>query len=61
MLRLPDELIEPMYTALERWNVSPNVAANLEGLMTDADIQDAIRLLEVSVRRLSGYDDEDVP
>jgi hypothetical protein len=38
MLRLPDEVIEPMYAALERWYVSPNVAENLVGLLTDAEI-----------------------
>jgi hypothetical protein len=43
LLRLPDEAIEPMYAALERWNVSPDVAANLAGLLTDAEIQNEIR------------------
>ena len=51
ILRLPDEAIEPMYAALERWNVSPNVAANLAGLMTDAEIAEAMPLLAADVRR----------
>ena len=61
MLRLPDEVIEPMYAALERWNVSANVAANLAGLMTDAEIVEAMPLLEASVRRSSGGDEADAP
>ena len=35
---------------LERWNVSPNVAANLVGLLTDAEIAEAMPLLEAAVR-----------
>ncbi|MGO8750440.1 MAG: hypothetical protein ACLQNE_31220 [Thermoguttaceae bacterium] len=49
-MRLPDEVIEPMHAALERWNVSPNVATNLVGLMTDAEIQEGLPLLEIAVR-----------
>ena len=56
MLRLPDEAIEPMYAALERWNASPNVAANLVGLMTDDEILEAIPLLSGTARRLGGQD-----
>ena len=48
---LPDEAIEPMYMALERWNVSPNAATNLAGLMTDTEIAEAMPLLEVGVQR----------
>ena len=61
MLRIPDEVIEPMYAALERWNVSPGVAANLAGLMTDAEIREAMPLLETGVRRSSGGDGADAP
>lgn len=61
MLRLPDEAIESMYAALERWNVSPNVAANLVGLLTDAEIVEAMPLLEAGVRRSSGGDEADAP
>ena len=61
MLRLPDEVIEPMYAALERWNVSPRVAGNLVGLMTDAEIVEAMPLLEARVRRSSGGDEADAP
>jgi len=32
ILRLPDEVIEPMDAALEQWNRSPNFATNLVGL-----------------------------
>lgn len=51
ILRLPDEAIEPMYAALERWNVSPNVATNLPGLMTDAEIAEAMPLLAADAQR----------
>ena len=61
MLRLPDEAIEPMYAALERWNVSANVAANLAGLMTDAEIREAMPLLEAGVRRHSRGDEAGTP
>ena len=61
MLRLPDEVIEPMYAALERWNVSPKVAANLVGLLTDAEIAEAMPLLEAGVRRPSKGDEADAP
>ena len=54
MLRLPDELIEPVYAALGRWNVSPGVAANLEGLMTDAEIAEAMPV-DLTVPRVRGY------
>jgi len=38
VMRLPDEAIEPMYEALRRWRVSPDLAANLEGLLTEAEM-----------------------
>ncbi|MGO8748968.1 MAG: hypothetical protein ACLQNE_23640 [Thermoguttaceae bacterium] len=53
-LGLPDEAVESMYAALERWNISPNVATNLDGLMTDAEIQAALLALEAAVRRPPG-------
>ncbi len=46
LMRLPDEVIEPMYEALQRWRVSPDVSAKLEGLMTEAEITEALPLLE---------------
>jgi hypothetical protein len=49
LLRLPDEVLEPMFEALERWRVSPDVAANLDGLMTEAEIQEALPLLKADV------------
>ena len=59
MLRLPDEVIEPMYAALERWNVSPNVAVNLVGLLTNAEIAEAMPLLKADVQRPSKGDEAD--
>ena len=50
-LRLPDEAMEPMYEALGRWYVSPDVTANLEGLLTGDEIQDALPFLRADVRR----------
>jgi len=61
MLRLPDETIEPMYAALERWNVSPNVATNLVGLLTDAEIVEVMLLLRADARRVSEGGEEDAP
>jgi hypothetical protein len=54
MLRIPDEMIEPMYAALERWNVSPNVAVNLVGLLTDAEIVEAMPLLRPDMQIIRG-------
>ncbi len=47
LIRLPDEVIRPMYEALERWRVSPDVGARLEGLMTAAEIAEALPLLRL--------------
>ena len=49
MMRLSDEEIEPMYAALERWRVSPDVSGNLAGLLTDAEIAEALPLLDNNV------------
>ena len=49
LLRLPDEVLEPMYEALRRWRVSPDVAANLEGLLTDAEIRESMPMLDAWV------------
>ena len=59
-LRLPDEALQPMYDALERWHVSPTVAKNLEGLLTDVEIREAMPLLDagVSQRRISELEAE---
>ena len=46
LMRLPDEVIEPMYEALQRWRVSPEVSGRLEGLMTEAEIAEALPLLK---------------
>jgi hypothetical protein len=54
ILRLPDEMIEPMYAALERWNVSPLVAGNLVGLLTDAEIMEVLPLLRADMRIIRG-------
>jgi hypothetical protein len=54
MLRIPDEVIEPMYAALERWNVSANVAGNLVGLMTDAEIAEVLPSLRADMRIIRG-------
>ncbi len=51
LLRLPDEVLEPMYEALRRWRVSPDVAANLEGLLTDAEIRETMPLLDAWVSK----------
>jgi hypothetical protein len=61
MLRLPDEAIEPMYAALERWNVSPGVAANLIGLLTDAEIAETMPLLEAGGRKPARGDEAGAP
>jgi len=54
MLGLPDEVIEPLHAALERWNASPHVAANLVGLMTNAEIAYAMPLLRADMRVIRG-------
>ena len=54
-------MIQPVYAALERWNVSANVATNLVGLLTDAEIQEAMPLLESGVHRPSQGNADDVP
>jgi len=46
VLSVPDEVLEPMYEALERWRASEDVAVNLEGLLTPAEIQEALSLLD---------------
>ena len=49
LLRLSDEVLEPMFEALNRWRVAPDVAAKLEGLMTEGEIQEALPLLRTDV------------
>jgi len=51
LMRLPDEVLEPMYAALRRWRVSPDVAANLEGLLTEAEIRETMPMLDVRISR----------
>jgi hypothetical protein len=65
VMRIPDEEIQSMYDALARWHVSPDVAANLQGLLTDAEIAEAMPLLtatssttnDSNTKLLSGIDD----
>ncbi len=45
LLRLPDEVLEPMFEALQRWRVSSDVGVKLEGLMTAAEIQETLPFL----------------
>ena len=64
LMRLSDEEIEPMYAALERWRVSPKVTGNLVGLMTDAEIAEALPLLDNTVwppRPKPGDEPDDEP
>jgi hypothetical protein len=51
LLRLSDEVLEPMYEALRRWHVSADVAENLAGLLTDVEIRETMSLLDVWVSR----------
>lgn len=65
MMRLPDEAIEPMYEALRRWRVSPELAANLEGLATEAEIRVAMPMLDAWMSRQpfaprARYDEETI-
>jgi len=63
-LGIPDVALEPMYEALQRWQVSPELAANLTGLLTEAEInEEAMPLLEtwLNVRRVGGADPDDEP
>ena len=46
LLRLPEEVLKPMYEALERWRVSAELGANLEGLLSKEEIQETLPLLE---------------
>jgi len=54
LLQLPGEAIQPMCDALERWHVSPDVARNPEGLLTDAEIQEALSLLRTDTWTANG-------
>jgi len=44
-LGLSDEYLQPLYDALGRGRVSGDVSVNLQGLLTDEEIQDAVTLL----------------
>ncbi|MBP90282.1 MAG: hypothetical protein CMJ64_26855 [Planctomycetaceae bacterium] len=44
-LGLPDEYLQPLYDALGRGRVSGAISANLQGLLTDEEIQDALPLI----------------
>jgi hypothetical protein len=66
VMRIPNEVIQPMYDALARWHVSPDVAANLQGLLTDDEIAEAMALLidcsksttvDADTKLLPGFDD----
>jgi len=63
LMNIPDEAIQPLYDALGRWHVSPNVGANLAGLLTDQEIADFMPLLTHrkpagSYEQLTGLDDQ---
>lgn len=51
VMRLPDEAIEPMYEALRRWRVSPDLGAKLEGLLTEPEIRQAMPMLDAWMSR----------
>ncbi len=51
LMRLPDEVLEPMYEALRRWRMSPDVAANLKGLLSEAEIRETMPMLDAWVSR----------
>lgn len=46
-LGLADATIEPLYDALSRWQVSPQFADNLPGLLTEAEIGRVVALLRI--------------
>ena len=64
-MQIADEDVQSMYDALARWHVSPSVAANLQGLLTEAEIADAVPLLtapwsttdDADTKLLTGIDD----
>ena len=64
-MQISDEDIQPLYDALARWHVAPNVAAHLQGLLTEAEIAEAVPLLtapgstadEDDTQLLTGLDD----
>ncbi len=45
MLRLPNEMIQPMFDVLERGRVSTDVGEKLEGLLAPEKIQDVVLIL----------------
>jgi hypothetical protein len=59
---VPDEMVQPMYDALQRWHVSQDIAAKLAGLLTDKEITAMMPLLECNAwpprPRLEDDDDE---
>ncbi|MCY2987845.1 MAG: hypothetical protein NTY19_08285 [Planctomycetota bacterium] len=65
LMRIADEDVQLFYDALARWHVSPNVAANLQGLLTEAEIVEAMPLLtatssatnDTDTKLLNGIDD----
>ena len=59
LLRLPDELIQPMYDALGRGRVSPEVDANLEGLLTADEIEGNVQVLRGQWPPVGESDDEE--
>ena len=62
---IADEDVQPLHDALGRWHVGPNVAANLQGLLTEAEIVEAVPLLtapssttdDADTKLLTGIDD----
>ena len=53
-IRISDEALQPLYDALARWHVLPDVAANLQGLLTDDEIAEAVPLLTDCSRLTAG-------
>jgi hypothetical protein len=42
LMNIPDEWVQPMFDALERWHVSPDVAEHLAGLLTEEEIAEVM-------------------
>jgi hypothetical protein len=52
MILLSDEALQPMYDVLCRWHVSSaHVEANLEGLLSDAEIGEVVPILDACTSR----------
>ena len=64
-MQIADADLRTLYEALGRWHVSPQVAANLQGLLTEAELAEALPLLtgsssaanDADTKLLTGIDD----